>query len=50
MGLQTIGFLVLTWAFTILAFGSSPFVTSVVIIIILAAAIIFSVIYERRSF
>jgi ferredoxin len=50
MGLQTIGFLVLTWAFTILAFGSSPFVTSVVIIIILAAAIISSVIYERRSF
>jgi polyferredoxin len=50
MGLQTIGFLVLTWAFTILAFGSSPFVTSVVIVIILAAAIIFSMIYERRSF
>ncbi len=50
MGLQTIGFIILTWAFTILAFGSSPFVTSVVIMIILAAAIIFSVIYERRSF
>jgi polyferredoxin len=50
MGLQTIGFLVLTWAFTILAFGSKPFVTSVVILIILAAAVIFSIIYERRSF
>ena len=50
MGLQTIGFLFLTWAFTIMAFGSSPFVTSVVIVIILAAAIIFSMIYERRSF
>lgn len=50
MGLQTVGFLVLTWAFTIMAFGSRPFVTAVVIVIILAAAVIFSVIYERRSF
>ncbi len=50
MGLQTIGFLVLTWAFTILAFGGNPFLTSMVILIILAAAVIFSMIYERRSF
>lgn len=50
MGLQTIGFILLTWAFTIMAFGSKPFVTSVVIVIILAAAVVFSMIYERRSF
>lgn len=50
MGLQIIGFILLTWAFTIMAFGSKPFVTSVVIIIILAAAVVFSMIYERRSF
>ncbi len=50
MNLQTIGFLVLTWAFTILAFGSSPFITAIVILIILTAAIVFSMIYQRRSF
>ncbi len=50
MNLQTIGFLILTWAFTIMAFGSSPFVTAVVILIILVAAVVFSMIYERRSF
>ena len=50
MGLQIIGFLLLTWAFTIMAFGSRPFVTSVVIVIILAAAVVVSMIYERRSF
>ena len=50
MNVQTIGFLILTWSFTILAFGSRPFITAVVIVIILAAAVVFSMIYERRSF
>ena len=50
MGLQIIGFILLTWAFTIMAFGSSPFITSVVIVIILAAAVVSSMIYERRTF
>jgi ferredoxin len=50
MWLQTIGFLVLTWAFTIMAFGSNPFLTAIVILIILASAVIFSIVYERRSF
>lgn len=50
MHAQTIGFLLLTWAFTILAFGSRPFVTAVVILIILTAAVVFSIVYERRSF
>jgi ferredoxin len=50
MNIQTIGFLILTWAFTIMAFGSSPFTTAVVIVIILSAAVIFSIIYQRRSF
>ena len=50
MGLQTVEFILLTWAFTILAFGSRPFITAVVIVSILAAAVIFSAVYERRSF
>jgi ferredoxin len=50
MNVQTMGFLLLTWAFTIMAFGSSPFITAVVIVIILTSAIIISTIYERRSF
>jgi ferredoxin len=50
MGLQTGEFILLTWAFTILAFGSNPFITAVLITLVLLAAIVFSVIYERRSF
>jgi ferredoxin len=50
MGLQTGGFILLTWAFTILAFTSRPFVTAVVIVLILIAAVVFSVMYQRRSF
>jgi ferredoxin len=50
MGLQTGLFVLLTWAFTILAFTSKPFVTAVVIVLILVAAVIFSIIYQRRSF
>ena len=50
INVQTIGFLILTWSFTILAFASRPFITAVVIVIILAAAVVFSMIYERRSF
>ncbi len=50
MGIQTLGFIVLTLAFTLMAFDSRPFVTAVVILTILAATIIFSVVYERRSF
>ncbi len=50
MNMQTIGFIILTWAFTIMAFGSSPLTTAVVMIIILNAAVIFSIIYQRRSF
>jgi hypothetical protein len=50
MNIQTVGFLVLTWAFTIFAFGSNPYVTAVVILVILMAAVLTSVVYERRSF
>ncbi|HDZ62242.1 MAG TPA: 4Fe-4S binding protein [Nitrospirae bacterium] len=50
MWIQTLGFIVLTWAFTIMTFGSKPFVTAVVIVAILLAAIVFSIIYQRRSF
>jgi len=50
MHLQTAGFLVLTWAFTILAFGSRPFLTAAVILVILAAAVISGMIFQRRSF
>lgn len=50
MHAQTIGFLLLTWAFTILAFGNRPFVTAVVILLILTASVVFSIVYERRSF
>jgi ferredoxin len=50
MNMQTVGFLILTWAFTIMAFGSSPLTTAVVILIILTAAVVFSMIYQRRSF
>jgi hypothetical protein len=50
MGLQTGEFILLTWAFTILAFGSNPFVTAVLITLILLGAVVFSVVYERRSF
>ena len=50
MNMQTIGFLLLTWAFTIMVFSRKPFVTAVVIVVILTAAVVFSIIYERRSF
>jgi ferredoxin len=50
MGFQTVAFILLTWAFTILAFSSRPFVTALVILFILTAAIIFSMVYQRRSF
>jgi hypothetical protein len=50
MNMQTIGFIILTWAYTIMAFGSSPLTTAVIMIIILNAAVIFSMIYQRRSF
>jgi hypothetical protein len=50
MGIQTLGFIGLTLAFTLIAFQSKPLVTAIVILMILAAAIAFSVIYERRSF
>lgn len=50
MGVQAFGFIVLTLLFTLMAFEGSPFVTSSVIIAILLAAVVFSVIYERRSF
>lgn len=50
MGFQTVGFILLTWAFTIMSFGSRPFLTSVIMVIILLAAVVFSMIYKRRSF
>jgi hypothetical protein len=50
MGFQTFGFIVLTWAFTALAFGSKPLVTALVIVFILVATIVVSMIYQRRSF
>ena len=50
MGVQAFGFIVLTLLFTLMAFQSSPFITSTVIIVILLATVVFSVIYERRSF
>jgi polyferredoxin len=50
MWFQTFAFILLTWAFTIMAFSSKPFVTAVVIAVILIAAIVFSIVYQRRSF
>jgi hypothetical protein len=50
MGFQTFAFILLTWAFTALAFGSRPLITAVVIVFILIAAILFSILYQRRSF
>jgi polyferredoxin len=50
MWAQTLGFIVLTLMFTLMAFESKPFTTSIVILGILAATVIFSVLYERRSF
>ncbi len=50
MGLQAFAFVLLTWLFAVLAFDSRPVVTSVVILSILAAAVLFSMIYQRRSF
>lgn len=50
MGFQTLAFIALTLAYTIIAFDSKPLVTSVVILVILAGAVVFSVIYRRRSF
>lgn len=50
MGFQTLAFVLLTWAFAITAFSSKPVITAVVIVSILIAAVIFSMIYQRRSF
>lgn len=50
MGFQIFAFIFLTWAFTAMAFSRSPIITSLVIVVILAAAVLFSVIYQRRSF
>ncbi len=50
MGFQTFAFILLTWAFTTMAFGSKPMVTAAVIVFILIAAILLSMIYQRRSF
>jgi ferredoxin len=50
MGFQIFAFILLTWAFTVMAFSSKPLVTAVVIIFILVAALVFSMIYQRRSF
>jgi ferredoxin len=50
MGFQTLAFIVLTLAFALFAFDRRPFVTALVIVLILAGAVLFSVIYERRSF
>jgi ferredoxin len=50
MGFQIFAFILLTWAFTVMAFSSKPMVTAVVILFILIAALVFSMIYQRRSF
>ncbi len=50
MGIQALGFIVLTLLFTLMAFQRSPFITSSVIVVILLATVVFSIIYERRSF
>jgi hypothetical protein len=50
MGFQTLAFILLTLAFTLMAFDSRPAVTAAVVLLILVAAVVFSVIYERRSF
>lgn len=50
MGLQTLAFILLTLAFTLMMFDSKPLITAAVIMGILAAAVIFSIVYERRSF
>jgi hypothetical protein len=50
MWFQTFAFIALTWAFTVMAFGSKPVVTAYLIAGILLAAVIVSIIYQRRSF
>jgi polyferredoxin len=50
MGFQTLAFVILTLAFALYAFGSRPALTAWVIIGILASAVVFSVLYRRRSF
>lgn len=50
MGFQTVGFVMLTWAFSIAAFDSRPMITAFVIIAILAGAVLSSIIYQRRTF
>jgi polyferredoxin len=50
MGFQTLAFVLLTLAFALYAFGSRPYVTAWVILGILISAVLFSIIYRRRSF
>jgi polyferredoxin len=50
MGIQTLGFIVLTLAFSLFMFESRPLITAVVILIILSGAVVFSILYEKRSF
>lgn len=50
MGFQTLAFIALTWAFTTLALPSRPMFTAVLIVAILAAAVLFSMVFRRRSF
>ncbi|UCE79275.1 MAG: 4Fe-4S binding protein [Nitrospiraceae bacterium] len=50
MGIQTLGFIVLTLAFSLFMFESRPLVTAVVILIILSGAVVSSILYEKRSF
>jgi ferredoxin len=50
MGFQTLAFVLLTIAFALFAFGSRPMVTASVILAILLSAVVFSMIYQRRSF
>jgi Fe-S-cluster-containing hydrogenase component 2 len=50
MGVQILGFILLTVTFTLMAFPSRPLLTVGVVGLILAGAVVFSVIYEKRSF
>jgi ferredoxin len=50
MGFQAGAFVLLTLAFALFAFDSKPMITSFVIVTITLSAVVFSIIYKRRSF
>lgn len=50
MGVQILGFILLTVAFTLMVFPDRPLLTVGIILLILAGAVVFSIVYEKRSF